>query len=110
MQSLVIQLISKFNRMKRLRHLQTSAITIEKGLRVTFPNQGDTTIDITSALETYISSMAACESATLRIIAKKQGFKLGTISWNRIESSYDLNNYWEREGKDNMLGNITVEV
>ena len=45
---------------KYVKTLKTSAASVERGLRVTFPSQNNANLDITSPLETLISSLAAC--------------------------------------------------
>lgn len=67
-----------------LKHLQTTAVSIPTGIRVTYPNVQNKTHDIENALETFISSLAACKTATLRGIAGMKKIQLGQINWTKI--------------------------
>ena len=92
-----------------IKKLNTTAVSIPNALRVTYPNQNNHVMDIESPLETFISTIAACETAILRSYARKKGFKIGTVTWNKIESSYDLVHWLEGGGPDNLLGDITLD-
>jgi hypothetical protein len=62
-------------------------------------------------LETFISSLAACEVATLRgLTSKTPAVKLGSIAFTRIESNYDLSHWAKGGGKDNKLNDIILEA
>jgi len=61
-------------------------------------------------LETFISTLAACETSTMRILANKLKIDLGVINYTRIESNYDLGHWANNGGKDNKLNDIFVEV
>jgi hypothetical protein len=53
------------------KKLKVSAESIEKGMRITYPNLDNKTQDIENALETFIACLAVCETATLRALVRK---------------------------------------
>ncbi len=62
-------------------------------------------------METFISTLAACEVATLKgILAKKPNMKFGNISFSRIESNYDFSHWARGGGKDNKINDIYLEA
>lgn len=93
-----------------IKHLNTTAVSIPTGIKVTYPNIQNKTHDIENALETFISSLAACETATLRGIAGMKKLQLGQIKWTKIESNYDLNNWRTGGGPTNKISDINLEV
>lgn len=86
------------------KSLLTTAKSTPTGLKVTYPHQKNAEMDIESPLETFISTLAACETAILRAYGRRKGFKLGTINWTRIESSYDVSHFLTGGGPDNLIG------
>lgn len=92
-----------------IKFLSTTAVTIPNGIRVIYPNQQNKTHEIENPLETFISSLAACEASVLRIVADKKRIKLGEVRWTKIESNYDLSNL-QKGGPTNRIGDITLEV
>lgn len=93
-----------------IKNLKTTAVSTPTGLTVTYPHQNNRTHDIENPLETFISSLAACKTATLRGIAKQKNIKLGNITWSRIESNYDLGNWMTGGGKNNKISDIFLDV
>ena len=92
-----------------IKGLYTTAVTTPTGLKVTYPHQKDAVMVIESPLETFISTIAACETAILRAQARRKGFKLGTITWTRIESTYDLSHMMSGGGPDNLIGEVFLD-
>jgi uncharacterized OsmC-like protein len=93
-----------------IKHLKTTAVSIPTGLQVTYPNIQNKTHDVENALETFISSLAACETATLRGIAGMKKIQLGQIKWTKIESSYNLGNWKTGGGPTNKINDINLSV
>ena len=89
-----------------IKPLKTTAVSTDTGLTVTFPHLNSSTISLDSPIETFISSLAACETASLKAIAKKKRFKVEKVHWTRIESSYDLNHWKTGGGPENKMGDI----
>lgn len=51
-------------------------------------------------METFISSLAACELATLRAVLKSnKNAKLQKVTFTKIESNYDLSHWAKGGGK-----------
>jgi uncharacterized OsmC-like protein len=93
-----------------VKNLKTTAVSSAEGLRVTFLNANNATATIPNPLEMFISSLAACETANLQALAKKKNFKLGQITWTRIESNYDFANWRIEAGPNNKIEEIFTEV
>jgi uncharacterized OsmC-like protein len=93
-----------------IKNLLTKGVTLPKGLQVTYPHQNNTTHVIENPLETLISCLAACEVSTIRAITSKGPTKLGTITFTRIESNYDLSHWAKGGGKDNKINDVFLEA
>lgn len=94
----------------QIKSLLTRGVSLPKGLQVTYPNLNNKTEDILNPLETLISSLAACEAASLKAVASRGSAKLGRISFSRIESSYDLSHWAKGGGKDNKINDVFIEA
>lgn len=46
----------------------------------------------------------------MRAVAKQKKIKIGTITWNKIESSYDLQHWVNGGGKDNKINDVTLDA
>ena len=93
-----------------IKKLSTTAVSTDKGISVTFPGQDNQTVEIRSALEMIISSIAACETASLLALAKRKKVEVGKVHWTRIESSYDLNHWNTNGGPSNKMGEVFLEA
>jgi uncharacterized OsmC-like protein len=91
------------------KKLVTSAETHGTGLRVYYPHQNNAITDIESPLETFISTIAACETSILKAYARRKNFKLGNIHWTRIESTYDVGHWLTGGGPDNLIEDVYIE-
>lgn len=68
-----------------IKNLKTQGVATPKGLKITYPHNENKTHDIENPLETLISSLAACEVATLRALTSKTpAVKFGSIIFSRI--------------------------
>jgi len=109
-----IQMIRKITQIacgfSKIKHLKTTAVSFPKGLRITYPNIENKTHEIENPLETFISTLAACETAILRAVAGQAQVKLGNINFTRIESSYDLGHWATGGGINNKLNEIFLDV
>lgn len=46
----------------------------------------------------------------MRAVAKQKKIKLGTITWNKIESGYDLQHWVNGGGKDNKINDVFLDA
>jgi len=91
------------------KSLQTTAETYNNGLRVIYPHQKNAITDIENPLETFISTIAACETSILKAYSRRKNFKLGKIHWTRIESKYDVGHLLTEGGPDNLIEDVFIE-
>lgn len=61
-------------------------------------------------LGTYISSLAASQTQTLRSLASKGHVKLGNIAFSKIQRNYDFDALLNLSGRTNKLSDITLEA
>lgn len=103
-------LAKTLSRFATIKPLNTIAESYPNGIKVTYPHLNNQSHNIESPLECFISVIAACELSTLKSLSKKMGYKLGSMKWNRIESSYDLMHWLKDGGKENRINDIFLEA
>jgi uncharacterized OsmC-like protein len=80
------------------------------GLNVKYPHENDKTHHMEDPLGTYISTLSASQSQTLRNLASKGHVKVGNISFSKIQRNYDFDALLNLSGRTNKLSNITLEA
>lgn len=95
-----------YNFAHTIKPLNTTAQSYPNGVKITYPHLKGQSHNIESPLETFISVIAACEASTLRALSRQKGYKLGTMTWSKIESSYDLSHWLKDGGRDNRINDI----
>lgn len=93
-----------------IKPLNTLAESYPNGIKITYPHLNNQSHNIESPLECFISVVAACECSTLKSLAKKEGFKLGSMKWTKIESGYDLHHWLRDGGPENRINDIYLEA
>ena len=67
-----------------LRTLTATAVSKGHDFHASYPYLQDKTINIEHPFETFMSSIAACQTELLKAHSRRLGFKLGLIHWKKI--------------------------
>jgi len=97
-----------FRSFAKNKPLKISAITSENGVKFTSQTGGHS-YEIRDALENLMGSLAICEVSAIKALSSKESFKVNSINFTRLESSYNLENF-KKGGKGNQMEDIILEA
>lgn len=88
--------------------MKAVAVTTANGVK--FTSQTDnSSYEIKNAQENVLGSLAACEVAAIKALTKDGQFKVNSINFKKIESSYDLEKF-KKGGKGNHFDEVNMEA